>query len=161
MHTYLRIHSQMAAHPHPIRAVRARGVRVPGRRDGRGRDLGREVDRGELLREAHEHEGRLVVCELCARASGGGGKGGKVSGRVRGPRSGKRAGEKREDGAHLLAKTDAGAGVEGEEDERVGREVLLHALVEEPVWVPVESWVNEGCRCGCISDWLAEWSDQR
>ena len=79
----------------------------------------------------------------------------KVSVQARGPRSGEKGGGETKR-AYLLAKTDAGAGVEGEEDERVGREVLLHALVEEPVWVPVESWVNEGCRCGCISDWLAE-----
>ena len=78
---------------------------------------------------------------------------------VRWPPSGKKKGKGKEGGrswTYLLAETDTGTGVEGEEDERVGREVLLHALVEEPVWVPVESWVNEGCRCGCISDWLAE-----
>lgn len=41
-------------------------------------------------------------------------------------------------GAYLLAETDARAGVEGEKDERVGREVLLHALVEEPVGVELQ-----------------------
>lgn len=41
-------------------------------------------------------------------------------------------------GAYLLAEADARAGVEGEEDERVGGEVLLHALVEEPVGVELQ-----------------------
>lgn len=41
-------------------------------------------------------------------------------------------------GAYLLAEADARAGVEGEEDERVGREVLLYALVEEPVGVELQ-----------------------
>ena len=39
---------------------------------------------------------------------------------------------------HLLSEADARAGVEREEDERVAGEVLVDALVEEPVWVPVE-----------------------
>lgn len=58
----------MAAHPHPVCAIRAGRVRVPGRRDGLGRDLGREVDGGELLDEADEHERGFVVRELQGRA---------------------------------------------------------------------------------------------
>lgn len=35
----------------------------------------------------------------------------------------------------LLAKADARSGVEGEEDERVGREVFVESVVDEAVWV--------------------------
>ena len=38
-------------------------------------------------------------------------------------------------GADLLSEADAWAGVKGEEDERVRREVLLQPFVEEPVRV--------------------------
>ena len=38
-------------------------------------------------------------------------------------------------GADLLTETDTWAGVKGEEDERVRREVLLQPFVEEPVRV--------------------------
>ncbi len=40
----------------------------------------------------------------------------------------------------LLAEADARAGVEGEEDEGVGRDVFRDALVEEAVWVEEVRW---------------------
>ena len=43
----------------------------------------------------------------------------------------------------LLAEADTRAGVEGQEFEGVGREVLLHALVEEPIGVELQ-----GLLCG-------------
>ena len=41
-------------------------------------------------------------------------------------------------GTHLLAETDARSGVEGHEDERVRREVLVQALVKEAVGVELQ-----------------------
>ena len=61
--------------------------------------------------------------------------------RVSGYARGKKRGGGGEGRAHLLPEADARAGVEREEDERVGREVLGDARVEEAVRV-------EPVRCG-------------
>ena len=52
--------------------------------------------------------------------------------------SGKKKGKGKEGGrswTYLLAETDARTGVEGEEDKRIGYEVLVQTFVEEAVWV--------------------------
>ena len=54
-----------------------------------------------------------------------------------------------EGATNLLAEANAGPAVEGEEDERVGDEVLLHTLVEEPLRVKHERCIRGSVRHTC------------
>ena len=61
-------------------------------------------------------------------------------------RSTERMGRETQTQTHLLPETDPRAGVEGKEDERVRDEVLLHALVEEPVRIEAQGWQSTDFR---------------
>jgi len=45
-----------------------------------------------------------------------------------------------------LPETNSRTGVEWEEDEWVGGEVLVQPLVEEPIWVEFERWAAQECQ---------------
>ena len=122
----------MAPHPHALAPVdRVRAALDAGRgHRGRVRVLA-ERDGREALQEADEHERDLVVCELrveinvsAARKENEDWWGESCGDAVAGDAA-----------THLLTETDTRPGVEREEDERVGHEVLLHALVDEPLRV--------------------------
>ena len=50
--------------------------------------------------------------------------------------------ERERNRAYLLTETDTGPGVEGEEDERVRREVLVQPFVQEAIRVELQSYVT-------------------